>query len=104
MHSFSGFQFAPSIYRFEINAPSFGCSVISLGSFGTGTKSNSNLSIGAPLAFLLNLYKRDVVNPFGKVKQPIQKWNGIPFIDQFVKNSYLSQRSANQLARGLIEK
>jgi len=65
MHSFSGFHFPPSMYKLEMKAPSFGCSLISCGSLGTGTKSNSSLSIGAPLAFLLNLYKSEVVKPFG---------------------------------------
>jgi hypothetical protein len=47
------FHFAPSMNNPEMNAPSLGCSVSSLGSLFRGIKSNSSLSIGAPLAFLL---------------------------------------------------
>lgn len=64
-HYLSGFHLAPSRSKFVINPPSFGCSVISSAIFERGIKSNSNLSIGASLAFLLNLYSKEVVNPVG---------------------------------------
>jgi hypothetical protein len=85
-------------------APSFGYSVISSGDLFEGIKSNSSLSIGTPMFFLLNLCKRDVVKPVGYVNAPIQKVSGIPFVVQSLKNSYLYLKSSNQLARGFSEK